>query len=66
MGAEDEEHALKPVEELTESEKFSIAYGAGVGIQEMKWGEDGCKIILKPSKIEIVNGKYVVYSLAGR
>ena len=54
--------SLKPVEELTEYERFAIASAAGVGIDSMEWCEDGCKIKLKPSSIAIVNGEYVVYS----
>ena len=56
------EQKLKPVEDLTESERFAIASSAGVEIESFEWNEDGCKVKLKPASIAIVDNKYVVYS----
>jgi hypothetical protein len=57
--------ALKPVEELTEEERFVFAFNAGVRIKELSLTETGIKAVLEGAVIRIENGKYVVDSRKG-
>jgi hypothetical protein len=56
------DQALKPVEELTEEERFVIAFNAGVRIKELSLTETGVKAVLEGAVIRVENGKYVVDS----
>jgi hypothetical protein len=52
--------SIKRVSDLSEDERFSIAFGAGVPIKEMVQTDDGIKMVLCPSDITIHGNKYVV------
>lgn len=52
--------SLKRVADLSDHERFSIAFGAGVPIKEMVQTDEGIKMVLCPSDITIHGDKYVV------
>lgn len=53
---------LKPVESLTEAEKFKIALAAGVRIQEWVRTSNGFRAVLRPCSISIFENRYLVVS----
>lgn len=53
----------KPVDQLSEQEKFAIARKAGVPVKESRWIPGpgvSFKLVLYPAAITIVDGKYMV------
>jgi hypothetical protein len=52
--------SIKPVKDLTEEERFTIAFNAGVPTKEMVKTADGFKMILFPAAISIIGNQYVV------